>query len=257
MFRRRWSPAARSRCRDRFRSLRWSRCSTCRGLERPERWIPTRTRGCGGGVDGDEGAPVMNVGQDPAHENQWVVGNVHVSSIGWNHAGLREFDGDRCGGGEEECRRASGRHCDALKSQWMGRIASGWWCGAAARAREEVKALGWPVHGDQEVAAGGSLGLPWRARVRPGRERKEVETGRGWHVGGYASKRWSSGRGIGGERRWQERRREGSGACQRKTKQGVLGGLVRNFQRVQGPLCKLKFSHCYKGQMEKCSTWKL
>jgi hypothetical protein len=47
------------------------------------------------------------------------------------------------------------------------------------RARERVKAPGWPVHGDQEVAAGGGLGLPWRARVRPGRERKEVETGKG------------------------------------------------------------------------------
>jgi hypothetical protein len=34
----------------------------------------------------------------------------------------------------------------------------------------------------------------------------------------------------------------------------MSGGLVRKFQRVQGPLCKLKFSHCYKGQMEKCST---
>jgi hypothetical protein len=29
-----------------------------------------RTRGGGGGVDGDEGAPAMNVGQDPAHENR-------------------------------------------------------------------------------------------------------------------------------------------------------------------------------------------
>jgi hypothetical protein len=61
----------------------------------------------------------------------------------------------------------------------VSKTAGGCGCGAAAREREGVKAPGWPVHGDQEVAAGGSLGLPWRARVRPGREREEVETGRG------------------------------------------------------------------------------
>jgi hypothetical protein len=35
---------------------------------------------------------------------------------------------------------------------------------------------------------------------------------------------------------------------------GVSGGLIRKFQRIQGPHCNLKFAHGYKGQMEKCST---
>jgi hypothetical protein len=29
-----------------------------------------KTRGGGGGINGDEGAPAMNVGSQPAHENQ-------------------------------------------------------------------------------------------------------------------------------------------------------------------------------------------
>jgi hypothetical protein len=57
------------------------------------------------------------------------------------------------------------------------RTACGCGCSAAAREREEkVKALGWPVHGDQEVAAGVSSGMAWRARVRPGKEREAVGT---------------------------------------------------------------------------------
>jgi hypothetical protein len=35
-----------------------------------------RTRGGGGGVTVDGEAPVVNVGREPAHENQYVMGNV-------------------------------------------------------------------------------------------------------------------------------------------------------------------------------------
>jgi hypothetical protein len=58
----------------------------------------------------------------------------------------------------------------------ISRTACGCGCGAAAREKEKVKALGWPVHGDQEVAAGGNSGMAWRARVRPGKERVAVGT---------------------------------------------------------------------------------
>jgi hypothetical protein len=61
----------------------------------------------------------------------------------------------------------------------VSKTAGGCGCGAAAREGEGIKAPGWPIHGDQEVAAGGSLGLPWRARMKPGGERKEVKTERG------------------------------------------------------------------------------
>jgi hypothetical protein len=62
------------------------------------------------------------------------------------------------------------------------------------------------------------------ARAREARKGEERGRDRGEMTRGRCSRRWSSGRGIGGERRWQERRREGSGACQRKTKQGGVRG---------------------------------
>jgi hypothetical protein len=47
--------------------------------------------------------------------------------------------------------------------------------------------------------------------------------------------------------------REAARARGRRSRE-VSGGPVRNFQRVQGPVCKLNFPHYYKGQMKKCST---
>jgi hypothetical protein len=44
------------------------------------------------------------------------------------------------------------------------------------REREEVKALQRAAHDGEEVAAGGSSGMAWRARVRPGKEREAVGT---------------------------------------------------------------------------------
>jgi hypothetical protein len=70
VFRRRRSPAARSKGRERLRGLLWSSCATCRGLGWPEREILTRTRGGGGGVDGDDGAPAIDIGKGPVHGSQ-------------------------------------------------------------------------------------------------------------------------------------------------------------------------------------------
>jgi hypothetical protein len=59
VFRRRWSPAARSKGRGILRSLRWSCCATCRRLGWPEWWSSTGTRDGGGGVNGDGEAPAV------------------------------------------------------------------------------------------------------------------------------------------------------------------------------------------------------
>jgi hypothetical protein len=67
----RWrSPAARSEGRGGFRSSRRFCCTSCRGLGWSGENIPTRARGGGGGVDDNGGAPVVNVGKEPAHELQ-------------------------------------------------------------------------------------------------------------------------------------------------------------------------------------------
>jgi hypothetical protein len=42
------------------------------------------------------------------------------------------------------------------------------------RERERVNAPRWPVHGDQEVAAGDGSGTSWRAWEKPPGERKGV-----------------------------------------------------------------------------------
>jgi hypothetical protein len=41
-----------------------------------------RTRGGGGGVTVDGEVPAVNVGKGPAHKNQYIMGKVHVQSIG-------------------------------------------------------------------------------------------------------------------------------------------------------------------------------
>jgi hypothetical protein len=53
---------------------------------------------------------------------------------------------------------------------------------AVARERPRVKASGWTVHGDDEVAAGGGSGSAWRARERPPGERRWTRRGRGQRV---------------------------------------------------------------------------
>jgi hypothetical protein len=69
MFRRDRSLAARSEGRRRLRNSRRFGCTSCRGLGWSEKGIPTRARGSGGGANDDGGAPTVNVGREPAHEN--------------------------------------------------------------------------------------------------------------------------------------------------------------------------------------------
>jgi hypothetical protein len=63
LFRRWWSPAARSKGRRGLRDLWWFCCVTCRGLGWPEREISTRTRGGGGKVTVDGEVPAVNFGK--------------------------------------------------------------------------------------------------------------------------------------------------------------------------------------------------
>jgi hypothetical protein len=46
----------------------------------------------------------------------------------------------------------------------------------------------------------------------------------------------------------------GSGAARGGRSRRLSEGLFCEIQRFQGPHCNLKFSHCYKGQMEKRLT---
>jgi hypothetical protein len=91
-----------------------------------------------------------------------------------------------------------------------------------------------------------------RTRGQQGRGNEpEEEGGEAWAcaeagggVRGAASAASGSGRSRAEGKRW----------CQRKTKQGGVKGTYCNSQKVQGPLCKLKFLTATKGQMRKCST---
>jgi hypothetical protein len=87
------------------------------------------------------------------------------------------------------------------------------------REREEVKALQRAVHDGEEVAAGDGSGTSWRAWEKPPGERKGVGIKGKRRVDEFCSWRWRSGHGIGGERRWQEQHRAGSGGGQRRKKQ--------------------------------------
>jgi hypothetical protein len=170
---------------------------------------------------GDE-FPMEFGGPQMVEELQWTVEKLVQVVIeaeevrsglptgGWCAAG-EEGDG---GGGMQL------KHCnlDVVVSQ----TASGRGGGAAAREGGRVNAPRRPVHGDQEVAAGGSLGLPWRARVRPPGERKEVEAGRGGRVGGVAAgggARMAVPAVNGGDRSSAE---GGSGGGQRRKKQRAV-----------------------------------
>jgi hypothetical protein len=106
---------------------------------------------------------------------------------------------------------------------------------------QELRLQRWAIHGDEEVAAGGGSGSSWRARARPGREGSRGRRGKGRRVGMCRNWRWSSGRGAGGKRRWQERNRGESGGARGRRSREVSRGLVCDFRKVQGPLCKLKF----------------
>jgi hypothetical protein len=77
----------------------------------------------------------------------------------------------------------AGEERDGGGGMWLGygkldagsnRTAGGSGCSATARERERVNAPGWPVHGDQEVAAGDGSGTSWRAWEKPPGERKGV-----------------------------------------------------------------------------------
>jgi hypothetical protein len=70
VFRRGGSPAARSEGRESLRGSRWFDCTTCRGLRWLEKWISTRFRSGGGGVNDDGDALAADVGEGPAHELQ-------------------------------------------------------------------------------------------------------------------------------------------------------------------------------------------
>jgi hypothetical protein len=94
----------------------------------------------------------------------------------------------------------------------------------------------------------------WRAQKRPGEKRSRGGEGRGRRVDGVAAgggAREAVPAVDGGDR---SRAEGGSGAVRGGRNRLESEGLVCESQKVQGPLCKLKFSHCYKGQMEKCST---
>jgi hypothetical protein len=112
-------------------------------------------------------------------EHQWTTGKLVQVLAGAEVVRCGLPTGGWCAAGEERD-GGGGVQLEYWKlDAGVSKTAGGCGCGAAAREGERIKAPGWPIHGDQEVAAGGSLGLPWRARMKPGGERKEVETERG------------------------------------------------------------------------------
>jgi hypothetical protein len=70
VFWRKGPPAAWSERRRSSRSSRRFDWATCRGQGWPGKGISTGTRSGGGGVNGDGGAPAINVGEGPARELQ-------------------------------------------------------------------------------------------------------------------------------------------------------------------------------------------
>jgi hypothetical protein len=91
------------------------------------------------------------------------------------------------------------------------------------------------------VAAGRGSGSSWRSRARPGREGTAAGKARGdaWAcvaAGGGAQGPMPAVSGGG-----RAEQREGSGGARGRRSRQESEGLVRDFQRVQGPLCNLKF----------------
>jgi hypothetical protein len=70
MFQQRGPPAARSEGWRSSRSSRWFDWASCRGQVWPGKGISTGVRSGGGGVNGDGGAPAINIGEGPACELQ-------------------------------------------------------------------------------------------------------------------------------------------------------------------------------------------
>jgi hypothetical protein len=61
------------------------------------------------------------------------------------------------------------------------------------------------------------------------------------------------------ERRWRRQRiREHQGEeKQRRRRNGIPQGLIRDFRKLQGLVYKAKFSHCFKTRTKKCPKRKL
>jgi hypothetical protein len=112
--------------------------------------------------------------------------------------------------------------------------ACGCGCSAAAREGEGIKALQRAVHDGEEVAAGDGSGTSWRAGKKPPGERKGVGIEGKRRVDDFCSWRWRSGRGIGGERRWQERRRREKRRGQRRKKQRAVRRTCSQFLKSSG-----------------------
>jgi hypothetical protein len=120
-------------------------------------------------------APVEIGGQQLVVEHEQATGKLVQVLIGVERVRCGLPTGVPCTAGAEE---------DGGSEVWFGRseLDSGIEGierrdegNAAAREKEGVKALGWAVHGDEEVAAGGGSGSSWRAREA----RKGEERGRG------------------------------------------------------------------------------
>jgi hypothetical protein len=132
-------------------------------------------------------------------EDQWVV--EHEQDTGKLVRVLVGAEGVRCGlptgvlcaagverdgGGEMQLGRSE-------LSTGGSRIECRRWSGVAAREREGVKAPGWPVHGDQEVAAGEQFGDVVACVGEATREEERGRDRRETTRGGCSSWRWSSG----------------------------------------------------------------
>jgi hypothetical protein len=100
-------------------------------------------------------------------------------------------------------------------------------------------------------AGGGRRPMMLAARNRKGSEvsRGEGDSGKEverWkvlrrRVGLHSGWRWSLGRGASDGRWWQSRSREEARVTKEEEGRQGSEGPICNFQRVQGPLCKLKF----------------
>jgi hypothetical protein len=96
-------------------------------------------------------------------------------------------------------------------------------CSAQACANTRTGRLIWGLPRRRPGGGRAAVARAWRAQETLGREGRRGGGGRERRVGTCRSWRWSSGCGIGGKRRWQERSRGGSrapeeeeaGRCQR------------------------------------------
>jgi hypothetical protein len=172
-----------------------------------------RPRAAAAALVGNE-APVEIGGQQLVIEHEQAAGKLVQVLIGAERVRCGLPTGVPCAAGAEE---------DGGGEVWFGRSELDSGTGgierrdegnATAREREGVKAPGWAVHGDKEVAAGGRFGSPWCAReARKGGDSGGESKGR--HLGTCRSWRWSSGSCAGGQRRRQSGAERGKRRCQR------------------------------------------